>query len=118
MPGSYASRTPDKDNLFVTRWMMVAGENNVGQTTGISFMDITDGTSRTIMFVEVSQDEAVLWTQPTDWDVGAEEALNKLFEGQDKVTFGYADGSVRVLDKQDIETIRNNLTINGSDDIE
>jgi hypothetical protein len=34
---------------------------------GLSFADITDGTSNTIMVVEANPSDAVVWTKPDDW---------------------------------------------------
>ena len=67
-------------------------------TQGSRFKDITDGTSNTVMLVEVIPERAVTWTQPEDWEVD----LNKPLRGvkrSDRETFAaaFADGSVRVL---------------------
>ncbi len=66
---------------------------------GIRARDITDGTSNTIMFVEVVPKRAVVWTQPADWDVD----LNDPWRGvrrddRDWFTNAFCDGSARVYD--------------------
>ena len=41
-------------------------------------MDVTDGTSRTIMVVEANDKKAVYWTQPEDFPIDTKEPLEGL----------------------------------------
>ncbi|MFO0957754.1 MAG: DUF1559 domain-containing protein [Isosphaeraceae bacterium] len=61
----------------------------------IKIQEITDGTSNTILVVDVSDDRAVVWTKPEDWEVGAEPRLPACHS--DGTNVGFADGSVRFL---------------------
>lgn len=63
-----------------------------------SFRDIKDGTSNTIMLVEVVPDQAVVWTKPADWEVD----LNDPWKGvkradRDWFAAGYWDGHVQAM---------------------
>ncbi len=65
---------------------------------GVKLKEITDGTSLTIMTLEVPGDQAVIWTRPDDWEVPANidpKALLTRHMGGSSA--GLADGSVRFL---------------------
>ena len=60
--------------------------------------DITDGTSNTIMIVEVDDDHAAIWTKPDDWHFDPEDpakGLGRFFGGNFNAAF--FDGSVRAI---------------------
>lgn len=69
---------------------------------------ITDGTSNTLMLVEVASDKAVPWTQPADIQFDPENPLAGLGEiPEEGFRALFFDGSVRVLPKNiDPETMR------------
>ena len=46
---------------------------------GIKIQKITDGTSNTIFVVDASDDRAVTWTKPDDWDVDPKPDLKGIF---------------------------------------
>ena len=59
------------------------------------FKDVTDGTSNTIMVVEVDDQHAVVWTKPEDWAFDPKEpakGLGRFFDGRFNAAF--CDGSV------------------------
>lgn len=63
---------------------------------GITFKDIRDGTTNTIMFVEVDDDRAVIWTKPDDLTVDMDnpaDGLGGLYEGG--FWAAMCDGSIR-----------------------
>jgi hypothetical protein len=69
---------------------------------GRKLADITDGTSNTIMSVEVIPELAVVWTKPDDWEVDLSDPLRGVKRGADDkrggvFTAGFCDGSVRVI---------------------
>ena len=73
--------------------------------------DITDGTSNTIMTVEVDDDHAVIWTKPEDLQFDPKDptrGLGRFFEGG--FNAGFCDGSVHFLtwpkDATQVETLR------------
>lgn len=65
---------------------------------GFSYRDITDGTSKTIMIVEVAPDRAVPWTKPADWEVDLANPLEGLKqEGRDGFVSAFCDGHVKYI---------------------
>lgn len=90
----------------------------VGKAT--SFRDITDGTSNTLMVVEVPQSKAVIWTKPDD--ITAEGEVNaSLFtaDGEDGFLVGLCDGSVRkIASTVAAKTLTALLTMNGGEIID
>lgn len=62
------------------------------------FKDIFDGTSNTILFVEVGPKHAVIWTKPEDWRVDfADPSKGVQRIDRDSFTAAFWDGSVSVL---------------------
>ena len=75
----------------------------------VRIANITDGTTNTIMTVEVGDESAVEWTKPGDFAYDPKAPMKGLF-GQHKDGFvaGFTDGSVRYLSQRiDAETLRN-----------
>ncbi len=88
-----------------TRYLAPRGPNTIFRgSEPISLRDVTDGTSNTIMVMETSDDRAVIWTKPDDWEVPADLAqvpagILKAHVGH-RVrgsNCGFADGAVRFL---------------------
>src|SRR5262249_59648577 len=66
----------------------------------VKMQAITDGLSHTILVVEASDDDAVTWTKPDDWDTAVELNVQSLFGHHPNGTnFAFADGSVLFLKK-------------------
>ena len=63
-------------------------------TGGLKIKDITDGTSKTIMTVEVDPGHAVVWTKPDDLEVDLENPGLGLFALNQPAIVGFADASV------------------------
>jgi len=87
----------------------------LGADKGTKIADIRDGTSNTIAAVEVTDEAAVPWTRPDDWQVDDKEPLKGLGD-----TFAalFCDGSVRFFTK-DIaaETLKAMLTRSGGEPV-
>ncbi len=83
----------------------------------LTIADITDGTSKTILFVEVVPERAVVWTKPEDWEVDWQRVTNGLQRGdRNDFTVALCDGSVRVLSNEiKAETLSAMLTRNGQE---
>jgi hypothetical protein len=66
---------------------------------GTRVRDIVDGTSNTILLLEVDADRAVEWTRPDDYEVDAKQPLAGLGHLRAAGVFmaGFADGSVRTI---------------------
>jgi len=82
-----------------TTFVVPVGPGTVFDTkTGVTFREITDGTSNTIMIVEVPADDAVIWTKPDDWEVDLAKPWNGLKRtDRDYVTTGYCDGRASLI---------------------
>jgi hypothetical protein len=84
---------------------------------GFSYRNITDGTSVTIMVLEVSPDRAVPWTKPADWEVDFENPFDGIKqEGRDGFVNAFCDGSAHyLLFSLPPEVFRANLTREGKE---
>ena len=69
MPPTYAN--PNLPSGGVTNYLAVVGADSVVSTTGVNLRQITDGTSRTVVLVEVDANRAVPWTKPVDHEIKA-----------------------------------------------
>ncbi|HCK54237.1 MAG TPA: hypothetical protein DIC23_13550 [Planctomycetaceae bacterium] len=69
MPTTYAN--PNLPPGSVTNYLAVVGADSVVATTGVTLREITDGTSRTVVLVEVDASRAVPWTKPVDHEIKA-----------------------------------------------
>ena len=83
------------------------------------FQNVTDGTSNTIMLVEVNADAAVPWTKPDDFDVSAKSLLEFLLKSPKGGYFGFCDGSViPISDELTEEELEAMLSCGGGEVIE
>ena len=102
-PGSKAAE--GKTNYVTPR-----GDNTVFPgSKEIGFRDITDGMSNTIMTIEVSDQSAVTWTAPDDFEVDMDNPIKGIV-GLRPGGFnaGLCDGSVRFISEDvDTDTLKN-----------
>ena len=109
MPSIFASPNGKPLAKGETRYVVPVGKDTIFEgDKGIKIAQITDGTSNTILILEVGEDKAVTWTKPDDMDFDPQKPLAGLgtIAG---ATFSalFADGSVHVLKKDiDAETFR------------
>ena len=92
-----------------TRYVVPVGKATIFDgDKGISINRITDGTSNTILIVEVGEDKAVTWTKPDDLEFDPQKPLAGFGAiGAEGFPVALADGSVRMLPKNiDAETFR------------
>lgn len=84
---------------------------------GIKWKDIKDGTSNTIMTVEVAPERAVVWTKPADWEVDLANVLSGVKRSdRDGFVTGWADGHAAIVPNDvDPETLRGNITYAGGE---
>ncbi len=88
-----SSKTP---STLTTYLAIVVPDGSFGSEAPRTFSDFTDGTSQTLMLIEVGQEHAVHWMSPYDADekiiasIGPETKLAHVGSFQ----AGYADGSV------------------------
>ncbi len=116
MPAVY--RAPGSRLTNKTHYLAPLGEG-VGFESGekIGFASITDGTSNTIMVVEASEERAVIWTKPDDYEIDLEnptKGLTGLRPGGFQVAL--FDGSVRFISQNvDAATLKAMFTRAGGE---
>ena len=85
---------------------------------GITFQEITDGLSNTIMLLEVADEKAVIWTKPDDFEYDEEAPLAGLLGPRPGFNVGFADGSVRFFTASiDPRALNAMFTRNGGESI-
>ncbi len=99
MPNAY--RNPSSSVAAEGRTNYLTVRNEMSLFPGgkpVSFGEVTDGLSNTILTVEVPDAKAVIWTKPDDFEYDADNPLNGLL-GMRPGGFliGLADGSVRFM---------------------
>jgi hypothetical protein len=83
---------------------------------GVKIRNITDGTTNTIMILEATANEAVIWTKPDDFDIDAGRLHERLFQGRDSFGTAFCDGHYQMLQKTIKEkTLEWLFTINGGE---
>lgn len=82
---------------------------------GTSLKQITNDVSKTILFLQVPPDKAVVWTKPEDWEVDFNLQGNDLLKGfTNVIVFACADGSAKTIALKDAyEKIKPMLAIGG-----
>lgn len=99
MPAVYKCPTSSVSGQGKTNYLTVRGKNTIfSGPNGTRIAEVTDGTSNTIMTVEVSDTRAVIWTKPDDFEYDEQDPLIGL-GGVQGGTFivGFADGAVELL---------------------
>jgi hypothetical protein len=65
---------------------------------GMRLREIKDGTSNTVLVIEVEPERAVVWTKPEDWEVDMKNPLDGLKRtDRDWFTTAWCDGHVKIL---------------------
>ncbi|MDA1230699.1 MAG: DUF1559 domain-containing protein [Planctomycetota bacterium] len=112
-----SARTPSNHTLY----LCVCGPDFCFyESTPKAISDITDGTSNTLIVVEVPQDRSVPWMAPQDADEGLILGIVQGSRGAHPGFFhaALADGSVRFLSVDiDRPTLRAILTISGDETV-
>lgn len=70
------------------------------RATGMPIRQVKDGTSNTVLIVEVPPEDAVVWTKPADWEVDLAKAWQQL-KGQgttNDTVAAFCDGSAHAWD--------------------
>jgi hypothetical protein len=119
MPDVYRCPRSKAAEQHRTIYQVPRGANTIFPPEGTNMRTITDGTSRTIMIVEVDEDHAVPWTKPEDWQFDPEKPGAGLAGHFPQVFFVTAgDGSVHALPITiETDTLRGLFTRNGREDV-
>jgi prepilin-type processing-associated H-X9-DG protein len=102
-----------KETLFPPRQALPDGKP-------LTIRDVRDGTSKTILFVEVVPQRGVVWTKPEDWNVDLGDPLQGVIGAQRSgFIVAYCDGHVRLLmNNIDGQEFAKNLTRAGGEPTE
>ena len=104
----------------MTNYLAVVGEGLAFDgKEGRRIQDIQDGTSNTILVVEVDDAQAVTWTKPDDWQYDKKHPLAGLGQAKAKNFAAlFADGAVHTFPKTiDAKVFHAMLTIDGAEAI-
>ncbi len=89
-----------------------------GTDKGRRFTNFRDGTSMSIMILQVNDQRAAIWTKPDDWELDSKNPLQGLRGSMHPGIFlaGFADGHCRTISETiDTETFQHLLTIDGKE---
>lgn len=119
MPAVFADPAKKTTKKWTTRYLAPVGASLAfsGKPEGLTFRNFTDGTSNTLLFVEVAPKQAVIWTKPDDLVVDLKNPLKGLV-GENAKGFhaGLCDGSVRFISKSiKLDKLKALFTRNGGE---
>jgi hypothetical protein len=110
MPKTYLSPAhPELVKDGKTVYAVPVGERTpFGGKTGTFLGKIVDGTSNTLMLVELSPENAVVWSKPEDWQFQTKDPGAGLIDGKRKrFLTAFCDGSVRAIPMEiDLDDLR------------
>jgi hypothetical protein len=121
MPAVYRTPGSTLNAKNMTNYVAIKGDNAMfpaGKKIGPA--DILDGFSNTAMVLEVSDEQAVLWTKPDDFEPDKDAPLKGVIGLRDgKFLVLFADGSVRTLPATTSkEAVQAMFTRNGGETVE
>lgn len=112
-------KTPEGYTTYVAPYGGADDKRTLWDIEECSFRNITDGTSNTIMFVEVDADSSVPWTKPDDFDISAKSLLDSLLKSPEGGYICICDGSVTpISDELTEEILEAMLSCGGGEVIE
>ena len=98
MPWVYWSPTSNVDEEGKTVYLAVTGPGTAFEKGKKIRLDALDGMSNTIMLVEVSDERAVIWTKPDDWEFDPDRPMDGLMGQRDDGFLVLAvDGKVHLV---------------------
>jgi Protein of unknown function (DUF1559) len=103
-----------------TNYLGVKGKGCMfeGTQETLSMYSVRDGTSNTMMILQVNDDRAAIWTKPDDWELNEQDPLQGLKNSLHPGIFlaGFCDGRVRAIsDTIDLSVFKALLTRAGGE---
>lgn len=100
MPAAYAPVPMISESTavqaFHTMYAAPVGEQTIcGGEKPVGYQTITDGTSNTVMIVELAPEHAIPWTSPEEYRYDPKNPAAKLYSRDGQTLTAYADGSAR-----------------------
>jgi hypothetical protein len=121
MPAVFRPTISKAAEVTRTTFMAPLGEKTMFPPTGtVRAADVFDGTSKTILLVDVHASKAVVWTRPDDLKYDAKDPFRELarYPGGE-IMVGTADGTVHFLPKTiEKATLAALFTRNGGEPVE
>jgi len=117
MPDVFMTLDQDPESGLTT-YQMPSNKNTLGGfPKGVEIREITDGTSNTVMVLQVDPGKAVPWTKPEDFEIDpAKIEAGLISEGEEKFYTGFCDGSARSISKEQLNRNKMSLfTVNGGE---
>jgi hypothetical protein len=114
MPAIYRNPFAESGGKGKTSYLALVGKEGKQFLTvfsgkaGVPIREVTDGTSNTIMIIEVAPEFAVPWTKPQDLQIDFKNPLKGIFGKKTEHTRAlFCDGSVHTLPKDiNLKTLR------------
>ena len=100
-PKGRYSKTPMLKPGYTT-YVAPVGEGTVfGQTKPTRFSQVRDGSSKTMVLLEVTPEKAVPWTAPQDYEFDTIDPASDIAWGRDDITLGgFCDGHIEQLKRE------------------
>ena len=120
MPEIYKAPGSKAAAEFKTVYLTVRGDKTpFPGAKSVRLADITDGASKTVMVVQASEDKAVIWTKPDDFEIDEKNPTVGLSSLYRTFLAVFCDGHVEELPKDvDFDDLNSMFTRNGAEPLD